>query len=134
MKEINQVHFTLGDNAGILLMQIAQEALLCELDPEKAVKVITTSLMGCPNNIALKILKGDMVCEVTDDNYVLMEKLDFDLLPDYTNSEPTGKYNGKMWKGRFQTLKGEKWFLMWCHDENKLSNQIYISSREILVL
>ena len=55
MKEINQVHFTLGDNAGILLMQIAQEALLCELDPEKAVKVITTSLMGCPNNIALKI-------------------------------------------------------------------------------
>jgi hypothetical protein len=67
MKEINQVHFTLGDNAGILLMQIAQEALLCELDPEKAVKVITTSLMGCPNNIALKILKGDMVCEVTDD-------------------------------------------------------------------
>lgn len=71
---------------------------------------------------------------VLDDNYVLMEKLDFDLLPDYTNSEPTGKYNGKMWKGRFQTLKGEKWFLMWCHDENKLSNQIYISSREILVL
>lgn len=39
MKEINQVHFTLGDNAGILLMQIAQEALLCELDPEKAVKL-----------------------------------------------------------------------------------------------
>lgn len=71
---------------------------------------------------------------VLDDDYVLMDKLDFDLLPDYTNSEPTGKYNGKMWKGRFQTLKGEKWFLMWCHDENKLSNQIYISSREILVL
>ena len=71
---------------------------------------------------------------VLDDDYVLMDKLDFDLLPDYTNSEPTGKYNGKMWKGRFQTLKGEKWFLMWCHDENKLSNQIYKSSREILVL
>lgn len=36
-----------------------------------------------------------------DDDYVLMSKLDFDLLPDYTNSEPTGKYNGKMWKGQF---------------------------------
>lgn len=54
------VHFTLGDDAGKLLMQIAQEALLYELDPEKAIKVITTSLMGCPDNIALKILKGDM--------------------------------------------------------------------------
>lgn len=40
------VHFTLGDDAGKLLMQIAQEALLYELDPEKAIKVITTSLMG----------------------------------------------------------------------------------------
>lgn len=54
------VHFTLGDDAGKLLMQIAQEALLYELDPEKAIKVITTSLMGCPDNIALKILKGNM--------------------------------------------------------------------------
>ena len=54
------VHFTLSDDAGKLLMQIAQEALLYELDPEKAIKVITTSLMGCPDNIALKILKGDM--------------------------------------------------------------------------
>lgn len=50
------VHFTLGDDAGKLLMQIAQEALLYELDPEKAIKVITTPLMGCPDNIALKIL------------------------------------------------------------------------------
>lgn len=40
------VHFTLSDDAGKLLMQIAQEALLYELDPEKAIKVITTSLMG----------------------------------------------------------------------------------------
>lgn len=42
---------------------------------------------------------------VLDDDYVLMSKLDFDLLPDYTNSEPTGKYNGKMWKGQFNTTK-----------------------------
>lgn len=52
------VHFTLSGDAGKLLMQIAQEALLYELDPEKAIKVITTSLMGCPDNIALKILKS----------------------------------------------------------------------------
>jgi hypothetical protein len=65
------VHFTLGDDAGKLLMQIAQEALLYELDPEKAIKVITTSLMGCPDNIALKILKGDMVCVVMDDKQTI---------------------------------------------------------------
>jgi hypothetical protein len=29
---------------------------------------------------------------VLDDDYVLMSKLDFDLLPDYTNSEPTGLF------------------------------------------
>lgn len=86
------VHFTLGDDAGKLLMQIAQEALLYELDPEKAIK------------------------------------------PDYTNSEPTGKYNGKMWKGQFNTTKGKKWFLAWCHDENEVSNLICISYREILVV
>lgn len=61
-------------------------------------------------------------------------KLDFDLLPDYTNSEPTGKYNGKMWKGQFNTTKGKKWFLAWCHDENEVSNLICISYREILVV
>lgn len=65
------VHFTLSDDAGKLLMQIAQEALLYELDPEKAIKVITTSLMGCPDNIALKILKGDMVCVVMDDKQTI---------------------------------------------------------------
>lgn len=32
------VHFTLSDDAGKLLMQIAQEALLYELDPEKSYK------------------------------------------------------------------------------------------------
>lgn len=68
------------------------------------------------------------------DDYVLMSKLDFDLLPDYTNSEPTGKYNGKMWKGQFNTTKGKKWFLAWCHDENEVSNLICISYREILVV
>lgn len=71
---------------------------------------------------------------VLDDDYVLMSKLDFDLLPDYTNSEPTGKYNGKMWKGQFNTTKGKKWFLAWCHDENEVSNLICISYREILVV
>lgn len=55
-------------------------------------------------------------------------------MPDYTNSEPTGKYNGKMWKGQFNTTKGKKWFLAWCHDENEVSNLICISYREILVV
>ena len=48
---------------------------------------------------------------VLDDDYVLMSKLDFDLLPDYTNSEPTGKYNGKMWKDSLILLKVRNGFL-----------------------
>lgn len=41
---------------------------------------------------------------------------------------------GKMWKGQFNTTKGKKWFLAWCHDENEVSNLICISYREILVV
>lgn len=39
---------------------------------------------------------------VLDNDYAMMSKKDFDRLPDYTRSEPTGKYNGKMWKELFQ--------------------------------
>lgn len=71
---------------------------------------------------------------VLDNDYAMMRKKDFDRLPDYTRSEPTGKYNGKMWKGQFQVSGQMKWFLCWCHDENDLSGEIYISYREILVV
>lgn len=71
---------------------------------------------------------------VLDKDYAVMSKKDFDLLPDYTMSEPTGKYNGKMWKGQFRVKGQERWFLCWCHDENTVSQEIYISYREILII
>ena len=58
------VHFTIGDEFGILLMQIAQEHLLYTLNPQKAIDTITGSLVGCPLDIALKILKGEKVLPV----------------------------------------------------------------------
>lgn len=32
---------------------------------------------------------------VLDDKYAMMYRRDFEMLSDYTGSEPTGKYNGK---------------------------------------
>ena len=50
------VHFTLGDDAGKLLMQIAQEALLYELDPEKTIKVRNGFLHGVTMRMRFPIL------------------------------------------------------------------------------
>lgn len=41
---------------------------------------------------------------VLDDKYAMMHRRDFEMLPDYTDSEPTGKYNGKMWKAQYVSL------------------------------
>jgi hypothetical protein len=60
-KQPNTVHFTIGENAGILLMQIAQEHLLYNYNPQKAVDTITNSLRGCPVDLALKIINGDVI-------------------------------------------------------------------------
>lgn len=40
---------------------------------------------------------------VLDDKYAVMYRRDFEMLPDYTGSEPTGKYNGKMWKAQYDS-------------------------------
>lgn len=58
------MHFTIGENAGILLMQIAQEHLLERYDPEKALNTITGSLVGIPITMARDVLIGDKVLEV----------------------------------------------------------------------
>lgn len=65
--ESGVVHFTIGSDFGVLLMNIAQEHLLYSLDPEKAVRTIAESLRGCPEDLALQILKGDMVLPVDED-------------------------------------------------------------------
>lgn len=65
------VHFTLGENLGDVLTRISREKLLCEYDPSKAVSVITQALIGCPNDIALKIIKGDIVLYTAEDGETL---------------------------------------------------------------
>lgn len=71
---------------------------------------------------------------VLDDKYAVMYRRDFETLQDYTGSEPTGKYNGKMWKAQYNYCGNRKWYLCWCHDENTVSQEIYISYREILII
>jgi hypothetical protein len=66
------LHFTVGSDAGVLLMNIAQEHLIYNFDHEKALATITESLMGCPVDLALKILKGDYVLPVDVDSQQFM--------------------------------------------------------------
>jgi hypothetical protein len=66
-KKSGVLHFTIGNEFGILLMNIAQEHLIYSYDPEKAIRSITDSLMGCPEELALQILKGDMVLPVDEE-------------------------------------------------------------------
>lgn len=68
MGEVKELHFTISEDFGILLSQIAQEHLLYNFSPEKAVTAITDSLMGCPVDLALEILKGDKVITVDVDS------------------------------------------------------------------
>jgi len=64
------LHFRIGEDTGRLLARIAQEKITCEFNPIKAVKVITDSLPGCPDDLVLSIIKGDHVIEVvTEDDH-----------------------------------------------------------------
>lgn len=61
------VHFTLGENAGRLLVDIAREHLLYSYNPQKALETITSSLNGCPKDIALNIIIGKLILLVDED-------------------------------------------------------------------
>ena len=61
------LHFTIGEGAGIIITNIAQEHLLYNYDPIKAVNMITQSLIGCSEDLALQILNGDIVLPVDED-------------------------------------------------------------------
>jgi hypothetical protein len=61
-------HFRVGEDLGLRLMEIAQEHLTEGNNPVKALKTITESLTGCPTDLAVKILKGEMVLPVDVDS------------------------------------------------------------------
>jgi len=64
MSEVKTVHFSIGEDFGLRIMEIAQEHLLYNYNPKKAIEMITKSLMGCPKDLALQILLGEMVLPV----------------------------------------------------------------------
>ncbi len=67
MKEnkTDAVHFSLGEGAGDLLVNIAREFIMYKLDPNKALDAIQGSLIGCPKDVALDIIAGKIVL-ITD--------------------------------------------------------------------
>lgn len=72
------LHFTVGEDAGIIVMNIAQEHLLYTNDVEKAIRTITDSLSGCPMDLALKLLVGDYIIlvDVKEQNFIVTERDD----------------------------------------------------------
>lgn len=48
-----------------------------------------------------------------DNEYAVMSESDFKQLADYSFSQPSGVYIGKMWKAKFYPNDVETWFLCW---------------------
>lgn len=62
------------------------------------------------------VWKQPKVSEILiDDTHALMTKSNLDKLSDYSHSQPTGVYHGKMWKSCFvdKNNKIEGWHLVW---------------------
>jgi len=68
MENSGTISFTIGEEFGIRIMQIAQEILIYKNDPIKAIKFITDSLHGCTTEMAIKIIKGDIVLIVDEED------------------------------------------------------------------
>lgn len=56
---------------------------------------------------------------LVDDKVALMEQSAFDALHDYSHSQPTGVYPGKMWRAQYGTGPNKKWFLCWFGHSSK---------------
>lgn len=52
-----------------------------------------------------------------DDTHAVMSRLDFEILMDYTRSQPSALYNGKMWKAQYEDEGTLKWFLCYCFND-----------------
>lgn len=66
---------------------------------------------------------------LTDDTYAVMSENDFKCLPDYSYSQPSGVYNGKMWKHK---NRDGTWSLHWYTPSLEV-NMCKTEIREILV-
>ena len=70
---------------------------------------------------------------IIDDKHALMTKEDFEKIPDYSFSQPTGVYAGKMWKGSDDK---KTWYLKWwsAPDKSDKSGMCDGNVREILII
>lgn len=63
-----------------------------------------------------------------DDTHALMSEQTFKALKEYSTTIPTGRYDGKMWKG----FANGEWYLVWfAPDANH--NLLRIEKRRILI-
>src|ERR1035437_2882537 len=65
-------HFSIGEDFGKMIARIAMAHLEYDNDPVKALSTITESLTGCPVDMAVQILKGDIVLLVDVDTQEVM--------------------------------------------------------------
>ena len=66
-----------------------------------------------------------------DEKSAIMSQADFEKLHDYSTSDPTGCYEGKMWKSYATT--NHTWYLSW-YDYHTDIAKIRVCSREIIIL
>lgn len=68
------VHFTLGENMGLLLTNIAREKILYKFNPEEGINILKDSLMGCSEELPLEILSGKKIITVSEDGLSFIVK------------------------------------------------------------
>lgn len=64
-----------------------------------------------------------------DDTHALMSQRDFESLPEYSATMPSGVYPGKTWRAQWRG----RWFFRWygeCDDPTKCTN----NQREVIVV
>lgn len=64
-----------------------------------------------------------------DDTHAIMDKKSLDELNEYSCSQPSGVYDGKMWKSKH----GNEWFLKWFCPSSRGKDFCSTEIREILI-
>lgn len=66
MSKTEHLHFTIGEDFGSLLYNLANEKIVCDYDMLGAIKVLEDSLMGITRELVINIISGKMVLSVDE--------------------------------------------------------------------
>lgn len=80
-------------------------------------------MQPCEENMIFDDENGEVIISIKD----------YDMLKDYTNSQPSCIYEGKMWKRKMGRLGNKKWYLCYAHDPNDKTGKIEISYYKIVL-